>query len=251
MGILGKLLGGTLGFVVGGPIGALVGAAAGHVLADKRSTAGGAHARLDSPEHRQAAFMYSVIILAAKLCKVDGHVTRDEIATFKRVFAIPGAEAGAVGALFNKAKEDPGGYEVYARQVKRIFGHDHEMCKNLIAALIAIACADGDFHPAEREFIANVANILGLSASELRQVESMFVSATSPTGQEDPYAVLGVDRNASDDEVKAAHRKILKENHPDLAMARGLPEELWRIGDRKLAAANAAYDEIKRQRKAA
>ena len=251
MGVIGKLIGGTLGFAFGGPIGALVGAAAGHVFADRKPDRESIQPRLGSPEHRQAVFMSSVIVLAAKLCKVDGQVTRDEITTFKRVFSIPDGDTGAVGSLFNLAKEDPAGHEIYARQVHEIFGRDREMCKNLVASLMAIACADGKFHPAERRYISDVAGILGLTDLELRQVEMMFARVRAQGEEEDPYAVLGVAPDASDAAIKAVHRKILKENHPDLAMARGLPEELMKIGDRKLAAANAAYDEIKRRRKAA
>lgn len=251
MGVLGKVIGGTLGLLVGGPIGALLGAAAGHVVADRKSDYGPVRPSLDSPDQRQAVFMSAVVILAAKLCKVDGHVTRDEIATFKRVFAMNERDAAGVGSLFNMAMADPGGYEPYARQIGELFGHDREMCKNLVGALMSIACADGAYHPAERRYISNVAGILGLTDREIRQVESMFVLLRARDEDEDPYAVLGVKPDASDAEIRAVHRKIIKENHPDLAMARGLPEELRKVGDRKLAAANAAYDEIKRRRKAA
>ena len=251
MGILGKVIGGTLGLLVGGPIGALLGAAAGHVVADKKFNYGAVRPNLDSPDQRQAVFMSAVVILAAKLCKVDGHVTRDEIATFKRVFTMNERDADGVGSLFNMARADPGGYEPYARQIGELFGHDREMCKNLVGALMSIACADGVYHPAERRFIANVAGILGLTDREIRQVESMFALLRARDEEEDPYEVLGVAPDASDAEIRAVHRKIIKENHPDLAMARGLPEELRKVGDRKLAAANAAYDEIKRRRKAA
>lgn len=50
----------------------------------------------------------------------------------------------------------------------------------------------------------------------------------------DPYSVLGVGKNSSDSDIKAAYRKLAKEHHPD----KGGSHE-------KFAEINAAYDSIK------
>ena len=54
----------------------------------------------------------------------------------------------------------------------------------------------------------------------------------------DPYAVLGVSKDASEDEIKAAYRKLAKQYHPDLHPG---DEECAR----KMNEINAAYDAIK------
>ncbi len=54
----------------------------------------------------------------------------------------------------------------------------------------------------------------------------------------DPYKVLGVSPNASDEEVKAAYRKLAKKYHPDLNPGN-------EAAARKMNEINAAYDQIK------
>ena len=54
----------------------------------------------------------------------------------------------------------------------------------------------------------------------------------------DPYKVLGVSPDASDEEIKKAYRRLAKKYHPDLHP--GDPE-----AERRMNEINAAYDQIK------
>ena len=60
---------------------------------------------------------------------------------------------------------------------------------------------------------------------------------------DDPYKVLGVSRDASDEEIKRAYRALAKKYHPDLNPG---DEE----AARKMQQVNAAYDQIKNPEKA-
>ena len=59
----------------------------------------------------------------------------------------------------------------------------------------------------------------------------------------DYYEVLGVDRTASDDEIKKAFRKLARQHHPDL---QGDPQ-LKKKAEEKFKEANEAYEVLGNQ----
>lgn len=61
----------------------------------------------------------------------------------------------------------------------------------------------------------------------------------------DPYQILGVNPQASDDEVKSAYRKLCQQYHPDHQHDATMEE----IANEKMAEINAAYDEIMNMRR--
>lgn len=61
----------------------------------------------------------------------------------------------------------------------------------------------------------------------------------------DPYAILGVSPNASDDEVKNAYRKLAKKYHPDNYAESPLSD----VASEKMKEINQAYETIQSQRK--
>jgi DnaJ like chaperone protein len=49
--------------------------------------------------------------------------------------------------------------------------------------------------------------------------------------------------------LKAHYRKLVKENHPDRHIARGVPEEFIKIATDRLARINAAFDQVEREQR--
>jgi DnaJ like chaperone protein len=240
MSIWGKVLGGAAGFALGGPLGALLGAILGHAL-DTRGEQQAADAGW-----RQAAFTVAVIALAAKMAKADGVVTRDEIAAFRERFHVPPHEVKEVGRLFDRARREANGFEPYARQIAALFRDEPRVLEELLDALFHIARADGDLSPEEIAFLDKVARIFGLSHIDFERL-----AAAHAGDRADAYAVLGVARTASDAEIKAAHRRLVQENHPDRLTAQGMPKEFVDIATEKTARINAAFDHIRCERERA
>jgi hypothetical protein len=70
--------------------------------------------------------------------------------------------------------------------------------------------------------------------------------APRPPPGPDPYATLGVARDALDEEVKAAFKKAIKLNHPDKVAH--LSPELQKFAEQQVLRIKAAWEEISRAR---
>jgi len=241
MSIWGKIIGGAAGFAIGGPLGALLGAGMGHAM---DSGMGKSAAKAGAEATRKITFTIGVIALSAKMAKADGVVTRDEVDAFKEVFKIPPHEVKNVGRVFDMARKDVAGYEVYAKQIRNLFEKNVPVLEDLIGALFHICKADGVIHPAELDYLEDVARIFGFEGSEWESLRAQYLGEVDAN----PYVVLGVERSVDDKELKAAYKRLIKEHHPDRLIAEGLPEEFIEVATEKLAAINTAYDRIKAER---
>ncbi|HTQ14154.1 MAG TPA: DnaJ family molecular chaperone [Rhizomicrobium sp.] len=234
MSIWGKLGGAAAGFLAGGPVGAAIGAVAGHVYDRLRDTA---------QADPGVAFTIAIIALGAKMAKADGVVTADEEAAFARVFRVPREEEANVRRIFNLARADTAGYEIYAGQIARQFRGNPAVLEDILDGLFEIAKADGVFHPGEQAFLARVAEIFGFAPNVYRRIRASHFADAS-----DPYAILGVSYEAGEEEVRATWRLLVKQNHPDRLIGRGVPPEFVKLANDKLAAINAAYEKIRQER---
>lgn len=197
--------------------------------------------RLRTPPERSVAFAIAVIALGAKMAKADGLVTRDEVAAFREVFRIARADEAGAARVFNLARADIAGYREYARRIRTMFEADRGTLCDLMEGLFHIAMADGFYHPDENAFLEDVARIFGIGERAFAALRARFVPDAPP----DPYAVLGVTPQMSRDDIRRIWRQLVRENHPDAMIARGVPEEAAKLAGKRMSDINRAWDEIR------
>lgn len=196
--------------------------------------------KLRTPPDRTIGFTIAVIALGAKMAKADGLVTRDEVTAFRQVFHIPASETQNAARVFDLARKDVAGFDLYAARIRDMFGAGHQALVDLLEGLFYIAVADGRYHPNENVFLEEVARIFGVQSRDFVNMRARFVPDENP----DPYCVLGVDPTADAETVRQAWRALVREYHPDRMIARGVPEEAMKLAEKRLIQANWAYEEI-------
>ncbi len=192
----------------------------------------------------EVSFSIALIALSAKMAKADGVVTHDEVAAFRDFFNYPPEEEDKVRMLYDLATQDVAGYEFYLKKVATIYDGQCAVLEDVLDCLFYVANADGIVHPMEVEFLDQAADIFDMKPAAYRRLKALHFGI----GDDDPYLVLGVSPDIDDRDLKSAFRRLVKENHPDVMVARGVPIDLIKIAESRMAAINTAYERVIKER---
>ncbi|MEM1365664.1 MAG: molecular chaperone DjiA [Pseudomonadota bacterium] len=194
----------------------------------------------DAETRARVAFSIAIIALSAKMAKADGVVSQAEVRAFQDVFIVPEAEFENVAMVYNLAKQDVAGFDAYARQVRDLFADEPVILNDVLDALFHIAGADGVVHEVELEMLQTIAGIFAVSDPDFRRLKLQYTEGA----ENDPYDVLGASRDWPAQQMRAHYRQLVRDNHPDRLMARGVPPEFLVLAQDRMAAINAAWDEL-------
>jgi len=262
----GKVLGGAFGFMAGGPLGALLGAALGHQL-DKGMKAlnAGLLGGGDDHERTQMAFFTATFSIMGHIAKVDGHVSKAEIAfaeaVMRQMDLNPEQRKLAIN-LFNEGKRDGFELDAVVEQFRQECHRRRTLMQMFLEIQLQAAMADGSLDSVEEQLLLHIFSQLGFSRAMFERLVSMVRAAehfSSRGGQRQAppptasslnqaYQLLGVDKSASDADIKRAYRRLMNQHHPDKLVAKGLPEEMVKMANEKVQEIRAAYDQVKASR---
>jgi DnaJ like chaperone protein len=259
MGWWGKVIGGTFGFMLGGPLGAVLGASFGHQFDRGVSMQGGVQFAPGATERVQTAFFTATFSVMGYIAKADGQVSRDEIAlaeaVMKQMGLSPELRKGARG-LFSQGKQSDFPLDEILDQFRREVHRRRSLLRVFIEIQIQAAYADGVMHTEERRALEHICARLGISQADFEALESMIRAQlhhrqTAPNrgpSLEDAYAILNIDKSATDAEVKRAYRRLMSQHHPDKLVAKGLPEEMMKVATDRTHEIRKAYEAVKEAR---
>jgi DnaJ like chaperone protein len=161
------------------------------------------------------------------------------------VFQIAPKDEAAAARVFNLARQDVAGFDAYARRIAAMFRAEPQLLEDILEGLFQIALADGRYHEGEEEFLRTVARVFGVSPLAFDLIEARHLEGRT----RDPWQVLGVPRDADLRTVRARWRELVRANHPDKMIARGLPPETVNLANARIAVINHAWEEIAARRR--
>jgi DnaJ like chaperone protein len=189
--------------------------------------------------------------LAAKVAKADGQVTGDEVQAFdgflQNSLRMSVQDRRFAAQVFTEARDSATPASEFARQLSEVFRGQTDRLRDVVTILLMVAFADGKLHAAEEAMLRDISNAMGLSDADYQSCKATFMSAAG-VSDIDPYEVLGVPASASDAEVRGAHRRMVRDYHPDVLESKGLPEDFKEFASKKMSAINDAWSMVREER---
>ena len=232
---LGKWVGIGAGWFLAGPIGAIIGYYIGKSF-------------FDGKNDQAKAYELSLLILSSLVIKSDGKVVKAELEYVKKFFVDTFGiqKANKYFEVFNKLNKQSLSSQLrpVCQQLNSYVNHASRL--QIIHFLFSVSASDNEIHPSEINLINKIANYLNINQYDFESIQSMFINQGSANNLDKWFGILEIDKNASDNEVKKAHRKMVAKYHPD--KLQGVSEDIIKLAEEKFLLVQKAYEEIKKNR---
>ncbi|MCE2616026.1 MAG: TerB family tellurite resistance protein [Phocaeicola sp.] len=256
-----KWIGGILGFMTFGPLGALAGYFIGSLFDDSSVSfngrtfgdSSGGYSQQQTYQGQRNSFLFSMLVLASYVIKADGKIMHSEMEYVRNFLRMNFGEAAVdqgekiLKNLFEQQKQmdakTPGAFKNTIRDCSRQIAAnlDYSQRLQLLDFLVRIAQSDGKVSQEEITALKELAGYMQVSDSEVDSLLNLGGNTL-----EDAYKVLEISPSATDDEVRAAYRKLALKHHPDKVATLG--EDVRKAAEQKFQEINNAKERIYKAR---
>lgn len=195
----------------------------------------------------------ALLLLIAAVMKADGKVVRSELDHVKRFLLANYGESQAKDMLHILRDLMNRDYSIHdvCLQIRQNTPYATRM--HLFDFLYSVATSDGYCSPEEDAMLKTIASKLRITQYDYTSIherhtngQSYSSSYTNSRPSKNPYLVLGITEQATDEEVKKAYRRLAMKFHPD--KVENLSEEVKKNAEKQFREINEAYETIKKQR---
>jgi DnaJ like chaperone protein len=198
-------------------------------------------------------FVWLLVNILVNISKIDGQVTREEIATIHRFFQYnlnyTQTKMVWVKDLIKEAISSTATLETLLEEFRSTFAYEPRLI--LLELVYQILYTKTEVPEEELQIARNIATFLEISVYDQRTIEAKYKyrrrqhQAADLGSADQYYAVLGLEPGAEMEEIKKAYRKLSMKYHPD--KVRHLGEEFRTIAEEKMKEINAAYEYFKKK----
>jgi DnaJ like chaperone protein len=232
---LGKWVGIGAGWFFAGPIGAIIGYYIGKSF-------------FNGKNDQENAYEISLLILSSLVIKSDGKIVKAELEYVKKFFlnTFGAQKANKYFEVFNKLNKQSLSPQLrpVCQQLNKYVNHASRL--QIIHFLFGVSASDNDIHESEVALIKKIATYLNINQYDFESIQSMFIHHGSENSLEKWFAILEIDKNATNDEIKKAHRKMVIKYHPD--KLQGVSKDIIKLAEEKFLIVQQAYENIMKTR---
>ena len=240
-----------------GALGALAGYALGSLIenalkTDNDNTADESQ-KYSTDYGQRNSFLFSMLVMASYIIKADGKIMHSEMEYVRRFLRTNFGEASVSEGeqillnLFEQRKRmeqnNPDAFRttIYDCGAQIATNLNYEQRLQLLSFLTQIAQSDGKVCDAEISALREVAEAMRMDAREVDSLLNLHGDTL-----DDAYKVLEIEPTATNEEVRAAYRRLALKHHPDRVAALG--EDVRKAAEEKFQCINNAKERIYKAR---
>jgi DnaJ like chaperone protein len=194
-------------------------------------------------------FVSLLVHILVKVAQFDGNITRAELQTIKNFFRANlhynQNQMFWVNELIKDATHNPDSLETLLAQFRSSFAYEPRLI--LVELVYQVFFSNVRVTDQELELARNIAEYLELSPFDLQTIQSRYIHMrrTAVNLEQQYYETLGLQPDATFEEIKKAYRKLSMTYHPDKVGHLG--EEFRGVAEEKMKDINAAYQYLKKK----
>ena len=236
----------------------------------------------DDVHERQALFFSSCFAVMGHIAKSNGRVSEIHIKAanlFMDEMGLKGEERREAQHAFQSGKESDFSLKETVHDFKERFAKRNDLIQLFLEIQIQMVFSDGVLAEQEKQLLAEVSKQLGISKTHFafvlkryqaefnfRKQQQRFNQQQQSQGQSSSYregsghhvppnnnmnraqalALLGLNSDATQRDIKVAYRKLMSQHHPDKLVSQGLPKHMMELAVKKSQDIQAAYEYLKK-----